>query len=77
VPCEREYGVIPRHAGAVIRDANTGAATLRHVDLDGARVGIESILEQLLDDGRRPFDDLARRDLVDDSAGQDGDVRHA
>jgi hypothetical protein len=30
------------------------------------RLGIERVLEQLLDDGPRPLDDLAGRDLVDE-----------
>ena len=40
-----------------------------------ARAGVERVLDELLDDGRGPLDDLAGRDLVDELRRQDVD-RH-
>src|SRR5690606_34383154 len=52
------------------------AAVLRR-DGDPARAGIERVLHELLDDGRRAFDDLARGDLVGQFGRQTPDLRHA
>ena len=49
------------------------AAALQ-LDSDVAGAGVERVLDQLLDDGRRALDDLARRDLVGDGIGQDGNA---
>ena len=43
------------------------------LDLDRARAGVERVLDELLDDGRRPLDDLARGDLVDELRRQNSD----
>jgi len=45
-----------------------GAAAVQ-IDFDPARAGIERVLDQFLDDGGRPLDDLAGRDLVDQILG--------
>ena len=37
------------------------------------RAGVEGVLDELLDDGRRALDDLARSDLVDEWALEDPD----
>ena len=39
------------------------------------RAGVESVLDELLDDGRRALHDLARGDLVDEGIGENLD-RH-
>ena len=39
-------------------------------DLDAARAGVERVLDQLLDDARRPLDHLAGGDAVDDGFGE-------
>jgi hypothetical protein len=44
------------------------AAVGQHID--AARPGVERILDQFLDDARRPLDHLARGDAVDDGLGQ-------
>jgi len=56
---------LPGHAAAIVDDANEAPAAQfdRDVDATGARV--ERILDELLDDGGRPLDDLARRDAID------------
>ena len=50
---------------AVVGDRDPGGTALAHVDLDAPGFGVEGVLDQLLDDGGRPLDDLAGRDLVD------------
>jgi hypothetical protein len=40
-------------------------ATL-YSDVDAPRTSIETVLEQFLDDGRGPLDDLASSDLIDE-----------
>ena len=42
-----------------------------HDHLDAGRPGVERVLDQLLHDGRRPLDHLARGDLVDEGVGED------
>ncbi len=39
--------------------------------LDAARARVEAVLRQLLDDGSRPLDHLARGDLIDELTGKD------
>ena len=61
---ERE--VVSVHAGAVVGDADQPQAAARRRDVDAARAGIDRVLDQLLDDARRPLDDLTRGDAVDE-----------
>ena len=65
-------------AAAVVAHADQADAAFLQVDLDAARAGVERVLHQFLDHGRRPFDDLAGGDLVDQGVGElaDGHVRH-
>jgi hypothetical protein len=62
---EGEQGVVAVHPLAVVPDADLTLAAPGDADVDRARAGIQGILDQLLDDGGRPVDDLARRDAVD------------
>ena len=68
VAFDREPQVLRRHAGAVIRDADEIAATGLDHDVDAGGARIQRVLDQLLDGGGRPLDDLTGRDAVD----QDG-----
>ena len=63
---DREREIVGAHAGAVIGDADQPQAAARGRDVDPARAGIDRVLDQLLDDARRPLDDLTRGDAVDE-----------
>ena len=67
--------LVARDAAAVVRDADQARAAAFDVDRDRARAGVERVLDELLDDGRRPLDDLAGRDLIDELGRQDAN-RH-
>ena len=62
-------GVIAPHAQAVVAHADEILAPLHDLDRDGMGLGIERVLDQLLDDGCRAFHDLAGCDLVDEIVG--------
>ena len=63
---DREHEVVAGHAGAVVGDADQPppAAVGQHVD--ARRAGVERVLDELLDDARRPLHHLAGGDAVDD-----------
>ena len=63
---ERERQLRGRDAAAVVAHAHQADAAVLDVDRDPSRAGIERVLDQLLDDGRRTLDHLARSDLVDE-----------
>ena len=65
VALDREREVGPRHAGAVVGDADQPAAAAVGRDLDPRRAGVERVLDQFLDHARRPLDHLAGGDAVD------------
>ncbi len=73
---DRERKVIRLDAGAVVAHADQPRAAGFDIDLDAPSAGIEAVLDELLDDRRRPFDDLAGGDLVDELGGQLTDARH-
>ena len=54
-----------RHALSVIRDADQAAPAVLHDDLDPAGAGVEGVLDQLLHGRRRPLDDFAGSDAID------------
>jgi hypothetical protein len=54
-----------RDAAAVVGHVDLGESAARDAHRDPARAGIERVLDELLDDRRRPFDHFARRDLAD------------
>src|SRR5689334_6123011 len=72
--CEREYGIVPRHARSIVAHANQLAAAVLHHDVNGCRTGVQSILDELLHHGGRALDDLTSRDLVSHGAGKDRDA---
>ena len=57
--------ILRAHAPAIVRHAHEARAARHNLDLDARRTGIHGVLDELLDDRRRPFDDLAGRDFVD------------
>ena len=62
--------VVGRHPHAVVGDPDQVLAPPLDRQVDPRGPGVDRVLEQLLDDARRPLDDLARRDLVDDRRRQ-------
>ena len=52
------------HPLAIVLDANQLLAAELDGDRDATRAGVERVLDQLLDDRRRPLDDFAGGDLV-------------
>ena len=60
-----EVRILGAHAPAVVRHAHEARAARHDLHLDAGRPRIHCVLDELLDDGRRPLYDLARRDLVD------------
>ena len=63
VALEREAQLAGLDAAAVVGDADQRQAALADLDGDLRRAGVERVLDQLLDDGGGPLDDLAGRDL--------------
>ncbi len=58
---------VGRNAAAVVAHRGSGSAPpLLHLDLDAGSAGIQRILDQFLDDGRRALHHLAGGDLVDE-----------
>ncbi len=65
VPFDRERKLVRRDALAVVRDLDPGETSLVDPDRDRARSRVQRVLDQLLDDGGRSLDDLARGDPLD------------
>jgi hypothetical protein len=66
MPLDREREIVSIHAGPVIGDADEPQAAARGGDVDPARAGVDRILDQFLDDARRPLDDLTGGDAIDE-----------
>jgi len=77
VPLDRERQLRADDAAAVILDQDQALAAVAERHRDLARAGVERVLDQLLDRARRPLDDLARRNAVDDGLGQPADAHVA
>ena len=75
VPRDGERQLLALDARAVVGDADPLDAAARQIDVDLRRARIERVLEELLQRRRRPLDDLAGRDLVDELIGERAD-RH-
>jgi hypothetical protein len=76
VAFESKQGIVAEHAATVIGNANETPAPVLDFHPDTRRTRIERILEQFLDDRRRPLHDLARRNLVCDVVRKDPDATH-
>ena len=70
---ERQRKLGRLDAVSVIADADQPDAAVLDVNVQAARAGIERVLDEFLDDGRRALDDLARGDLVDERALENSD----
>jgi hypothetical protein len=60
-----EVEIFRGHAAAIVDDANEAPAAQFDRDVDAAGARVERILDELLDGGGRPFDDLAGRNAID------------
>ncbi len=76
MPRDRELQLVALDARAVVGDADPPDAAAGEIDVDLRRAGVERVLEQLLERGRRALDDLAGRDLVDQQIGKRANLRH-
>jgi hypothetical protein len=70
---EREREVLAGEAAAVVGHADRRETTVLELDAQARRARVERVLDELLDDGERPFDDLARGDLRDHLGRQHAD----
>ena len=73
---EAEGGVLGGHALAVVPDGDEPLPAVEELDADLGRPGVEGVLDELLDDGDRPFDDLAGGDLPGELGRQDANSLH-
>src|SRR5262249_58617700 len=69
-----EVDLLCAHAGAVVGDADEVPAGVPELDADGAGVGVEGVLDELLHHRGRPLDDLAGGDLVHQVIWQPADA---
>ena len=60
----RQAQIVGMDAAAVVAHANAPHAGLFDVDADDRRRGVEAVLQELLDDGRRALHDFAGGDLI-------------
>ena len=72
---QSEFEFFSRNADAVIPHSDQTATPAFDLDFDGIGPGIDGILDQLLDHGRRPLHDLARGDLIGQYRGQNPNRR--
>src|SRR5205085_8746847 len=61
---EREPRILRLHPFPIVFDLDLLLAAELDVNPDASRARVERVLDELLDDGRGAFDDLARRYLV-------------
>ena len=59
-----------RDSAAVVRHPHQVQSAVGGGNVDPRGPGIDGVFHQLLDHARRPFDDLAGRDLVDEGLGR-------
>ena len=64
-------------AAAVVLDGDQHLAALFQFYVDGCRSGVETVLDQFLDDGKRPFDHLAGGDFARKPVGQSMNSHHS
>ena len=61
-----QWDIVGRHSRTVVAHANQFAPAIFERNLDDGGAGIDGILDELLHDRRRAFDDLAGGDLIGD-----------
>ena len=64
LPLEGEKRIVARHSAAVVAHGHEVTSAGDYSDVDARRAGVEGVLEQFLEDGRWPLDDLSGGDLV-------------
>jgi hypothetical protein len=69
MPGERKGDLPEGDACAIVAHTNRSHAATLEFNVDTACSGIQRILDQLLDDGRRPFNHFAGGDLTDEFFG--------
>ena len=77
MPFKCQQSVVAQHAASIVGDADQPPSAVFDLDANTGCARVERILQKLFDDGRRPLDDLARRDLVCDVVRKDPDATHA
>ena len=70
VAAQRQNGVLPAHSAAVIRNHQQRSAAALDFYRNRPRSGVERVLDQLFERGRRALDHLARRNLAGHLLGQ-------
>ena len=70
MPCKAVHGILSVHAEAVIVHLKQLCATTLHHDLDAARLRIQSIFQELLEDRSRALDHFTGRDMANDCLGK-------
>ena len=68
--------VVRRHSAAVVDHPYEGRAAVFYLHGDRAGAGVDGVFHELLDDGGRAFDYLARGDHIGKLRGQYIDYRH-
>jgi hypothetical protein len=76
VPFQRQRGVLARHAAAIVAHADESDPAILDLHVHRAGGGVERVLDQLLDHGRRALDHLSGGDLVDEVVREPLDGRH-
>ena len=69
-----ELKIFAGHPAAIVDDANEAPPAQFDRDVDPAGAGVNRIFDELLDGGRRPLDDLARRDAIDKNRIETADL---
>src|SRR3954471_3924259 len=76
MPLKREQSIIANHAAAVVDNLDQFPPAGFHIDANAFRSGIERILQQFLNHGRRTLHHFASSDLVGDIFGKNVDATH-
>ena len=76
MPFQTHEGVIPVHPRAVVDDPDQADPSAPRHDFDVLRPGIEAVLNEFFDDGRRAIDHLAGGDLASEGIREDSDAAH-
>ena len=69
VRCHRQRQFIHGDAATIVAYANQSRTAGFDIHLDAASAGIKAVFHQFLDHRRRPLDDLASGDLIDECGG--------
>ncbi len=73
---DRQRQLVAIHADAVVADDDEALPAFLQRDVDAGRAGIDRVLDQLFERGRRTLDDLAGGDAIDERFRQKAN-RHA